>query len=322
MSDKVVEYGTPEYWEDRYKKDPNPYDWYQRWDSIREVVKDYLKIDDKILVIGNGTSRIPEEIYDEGFQNIQAMDISNAAVNYMHERFASRDIKCQVSDVLDMYQYGDNEFDVVFDKGTFDTILCTRNSGINIDKMMKEIIRILNYNKGRYICISYGQPSYRTTYMKSMKEWEVNVIPIKKPGTDQIYNIKNNIETEIRNNTDYSKLERPDLYHFIYICTIFNKPEKIADKSNDPTTELSENNFTENDLNENIDHNYNENCENNVKSNNTNNEINYYSDYNNNNNFNADFNINSNNEDINGRIGYIDNDISEQISNVSNKNSN
>ncbi|KAH8738636.1 methylase [Cryptosporidium ryanae] len=302
MGDRVVEYGTPEYWEERYEKDPNPYDWYQRWDSIREIVKDYLKLDDKILVIGNGTSRIPEEIYDDGFQNVQAMDISNVAVGYMHERFASRDIKCQVSDVLDMYQYGDDEFDVVFDKGTFDTILCTKNSGINIDKMMKEIIRILNYNKGRYICVSYGQPSYRTTYMKSMKEWDINVIPIKKPGTDQIYNIKNHNETESKGNVEYSKLERPDLYHFIYVCTLFNKPGKTNNKYSDSTTELNErNNLAEQIIDENLGDNTSENFETNEESIDTHN-------------FNEDFNTKTNAEDINNPINCIDHDESDKNS--------
>ncbi|KAJ1609085.1 methylase [Cryptosporidium canis] len=220
----MADYGTAEYWEDRYRKDSNPYDWYQRWESMKGVIKDYLKLDDKILIIGNGTSRLPEEIYDEGYMGVEAMDISTVAVEIMHERLASRNIPCQVSDVLDMYQYSDNGYDVIVDKGTFDSILCGENSHINIDTMMRELVRVLSYNKGRYICISYGQPNYRLNYLKSMKEWEVTTIPIKKPANDQIYKLKNyNEDSGSQENASISTSTRPDLYHYIYVCTVINK---------------------------------------------------------------------------------------------------
>ncbi|CUV04993.1 unnamed protein product [Cryptosporidium hominis] len=221
----MADYGTTEYWEERYKKDSNPYDWYQRWENMREIIKEYLKFDDKILVVGNGTSRLPEEIYDDGYQSIEAMDISTVAVEIMHERFASRNIPCQVGNVLDMYQYSDDGYDVVIDKGTFDSILCGENSHINIDTMMRELVRVLNYDKGRYICISYGQPNYRLNYLKSMKEWEVTTIPIKKPANDQIYKLKNynDEDSNSQENVNITTSTRPDLYHYIYICTVVNK---------------------------------------------------------------------------------------------------
>ncbi|KAF7459153.1 putative methylase [Cryptosporidium felis] len=222
----MADYGTREYWEERYRKDSNPYDWYQRWENMKDIIKDYLKLEDKILVIGNGTSRLPEEMYDDGFRIIEAMDISEVAVEIMHERFASRNIKCQVSDVLNMYQYADNEYDVIIDKGTFDSILCGENSHINIDSMMRELTRVLNQNKGRYICISYGQPNYRLNYLRSIKEWDVTTIPIKKPANDQVYKLKNYNETEEASQEDanISTSTRPDLYHYIYICSVIYKP--------------------------------------------------------------------------------------------------
>lgn len=239
LSLAMADYGTTEYWEERYRNDSNPYDWYQRWENMKELLKDYMTLDDKILVIGNGTSRLPEEIYDEGYRGVEAMDISTVAVEIMHERFASRNIPCQVSDVLDMYQYPDNYYNVIIDKGTFDSILCGENSHINIDTMMRELLRVLSYNKGRYICISYGQPNYRLNYLKSMKEWEVTTIPIKKPANDQIYKLKNyNEGSNSQGNTNITTSMRPDLYHYIYVCTVLNKkaPEVLEDPNRNDET--------------------------------------------------------------------------------------
>ncbi|KAL7065852.1 hypothetical protein ACR3K2_37030 [Cryptosporidium serpentis] len=217
----MADYGTLEYWEERYKKDRSPYDWYQKWDMLADLLKEYIDKDDRILIIGNGTSRLPEDLYDSGFQNVECMDISLTAVDIMHERLASRGIKCQVSDVLNMVQFLDNEYNIVLDKGTFDTILCSENSYVKVDQMLKEIYRILNKENGKYICISYGQPSYRLTYLKTMNKWDVDVISVKKPISSNIYKLAHN---DNNSNNGYqnedSNSDRPDLFHYIYICKL------------------------------------------------------------------------------------------------------
>ena len=49
------------------------------------------------------------------------------------------------------------EFDIIIDKGTFDTILCSEYSKRHASSMLNEIFRILQ-PRGTYICISYGLP--------------------------------------------------------------------------------------------------------------------------------------------------------------------
>ena len=34
----MAQYGKSEYWEDRYKKDKEPFDWYQRYDGIKDII--------------------------------------------------------------------------------------------------------------------------------------------------------------------------------------------------------------------------------------------------------------------------------------------
>ena len=49
--------------------------------------------------------------------------------------------------------FSDGEFNIVFDKGTLDSIFCAESSTIQINKALNEIHRVLNH-RGIYICIS------------------------------------------------------------------------------------------------------------------------------------------------------------------------
>ena len=38
----MAQYGKAEYWEDRYQKDKEPFDWYQRWSGFKEHIQKVL----------------------------------------------------------------------------------------------------------------------------------------------------------------------------------------------------------------------------------------------------------------------------------------
>jgi len=63
-------------------------------------------------------------------------------------------------DVVDMKEINANEFNLVIDKGTLDSILCGENSIPIGFKMLKEIYRILS-NRGIFVCVSYAEKSRR-----------------------------------------------------------------------------------------------------------------------------------------------------------------
>ena len=55
-------YGKLEYWEDRYQKDKEQFDWYNRFTGppgmgIKHIVEPFLSINDRILNVGAGNSR-------------------------------------------------------------------------------------------------------------------------------------------------------------------------------------------------------------------------------------------------------------------------
>ncbi len=62
--------------------------------------------------------------------------------------------------VLDM-NFDSQSFDVVIDKATIDSILCSEGSSENAMKCVKEINRVMK-NKGVFFSISYGIPDNRS----------------------------------------------------------------------------------------------------------------------------------------------------------------
>ena len=53
----MAQYGKSEYWEDRYQKDKEPFDWYQRYGGIRDIITQYVQPTFQILNVGAGNSR-------------------------------------------------------------------------------------------------------------------------------------------------------------------------------------------------------------------------------------------------------------------------
>ncbi len=108
----------------------------------------------------------------------------------------------KVMDALDMKEIQPGSFNVIFDKGTLDSILCGDNSGENVQTLINEIYRILAPG-GRYICITYGDPEHRKKYFE-MQQWSnLSVDKMPKPNL--------NITNEDNNNINSKN------YHYIYV---------------------------------------------------------------------------------------------------------
>ena len=50
----------------------------------------YIVKSDKILNVGAGNSRLSEEMYDEGYQNICNIDISLSIVKFMEDKLKTK----------------------------------------------------------------------------------------------------------------------------------------------------------------------------------------------------------------------------------------
>merc|ERR1712190_649882 len=90
VSVAMAQYGKPEYWEERYTRDPEPFDWYQRWAGLKDTLLEYVTTQNMILMLGAGNSRLSEEMYEEGFHNITNIDISLVVTKAMQEKYREK----------------------------------------------------------------------------------------------------------------------------------------------------------------------------------------------------------------------------------------
>jgi len=189
-----------EYWDKRYKKDDEQFDWYQRYDTLKHILGGVVpKSHKKILMVGCGNSRMSEHMVKDGYssKSIINVDISPIVIQQMQKK--NPDLEWMTSDVTNMPEMATESFDSAVDKGTMDAILCGEGSAENTDKMLAEVSRILKPG-GVFVLITYGQPKTRIHYLNKTKyHW----------GIEQHTVAKHN-----QNESD----DRPDV-HYIYICT-------------------------------------------------------------------------------------------------------
>ena len=200
----LANYGKIEYWEERYARRPEPFDWYQVYSGIKEIISPYMTKNDKILNIGCGNSRLSEDLSEEGYEDITNIDFSTKVINIMEQTYKEKFPKMQfkVADVLDMKEFESGSFNTILDKGTLDCILCGDNSVPNAAKMMAEIHRLLAPG-GHYMVITYGDPDVRKKYLETQQWASLTVDKIAKPSA-AVSSTINADENDVKN------------FHYIY----------------------------------------------------------------------------------------------------------
>ena len=157
----VPEYGTSEYWEVRYQRDTEQFDWLQRYYTPTQThfyMKDIItqainQPKANILVVGCGTSRMSEELFDDGFLNVQSIDISYSAIKLMEDLYQERPkLVFKQMDVRNL-KYKDGVFDCVIDKACLDALVCGPKN--TVSQALNEIYRVLSPT-GKYITISHA----------------------------------------------------------------------------------------------------------------------------------------------------------------------
>jgi 2-polyprenyl-3-methyl-5-hydroxy-6-metoxy-1,4-benzoquinol methylase len=104
-------------------RDADPFDWYQRFYQIRDHIVSAILPENRVLNVGAGNSRLSEEMFDEGYETITNIDISQTVTKAMTEKYKEKgpNFKYVQMDVRAM-DFTET-FDAVIDKGTLDCIL-------------------------------------------------------------------------------------------------------------------------------------------------------------------------------------------------------
>merc|ERR1712096_380473 len=111
----MAQYGKVEYWDERYTRDPEPFDWYQRWAGVKDILLDYMSPAHQILMLGAGNSRLSEEMFEEGYQNIANIDISSVVIKAMQEKYREKAGMTYVQMDGRAMELADGSYNVVLD---------------------------------------------------------------------------------------------------------------------------------------------------------------------------------------------------------------
>jgi ubiquinone/menaquinone biosynthesis C-methylase UbiE len=201
-----AQYGSSRYWDERYTKEPEAFDWYQGYAGIKDILAQYLKKSDNIMNAGAGNSLLTEDMYDDGYTTIANVDISSVVIEQMTEKHRDRPTLTWQQMNVCALEFPDGSFDAIIDKGTADALLCGEGSTRNAAEMCTEASRVLTA-EGVYIIISYGLPDNRLSYFENEDYgWTVTVHTIEKTvGT--------------------ATPGDPESFHYIYCCKKGSEPQ-------------------------------------------------------------------------------------------------
>ena len=197
----MTDYSSLSYWENRYTNEHlEIFEWYQTYETLKEKIGEYFKTTDKVLNVGCGTSKFAEDLYIDDIKDVTNIDFSENAIKIMVEYYQEQQVEMNYKkmDVCEMTEFADKTFDVVFDKALLDAMLCGENALITVEKMMKEIYRVLK-DEGFYIIISNTNEDGRKLLFDNQM-WEYSVMEIEKPSKVLVIEDKD-----------------PKNYHYIYV---------------------------------------------------------------------------------------------------------
>lgn len=212
-------YADKKYWLERYENSKNSCEWYEDYETIKPIINELnLSKRSVILHVGIGNSEFSEKMYDEGYKKCYNIDFARNVIHYMKQRNKRKrsSMIFETMNILDI-EYEDDQFDIIFDKATFDCVLCDIGGENKAKIFMNEIYRLLKY-KGYYFMISNSEPEKRIKYLQN-SELKFNIM---------VHKIEND-EEDVKH---YDMLDYNMNYlkkvHYIYIC---QKMEEGKNKS-------------------------------------------------------------------------------------------
>jgi ubiquinone/menaquinone biosynthesis C-methylase UbiE len=160
-------YSDKAYWDNRYEREPDPFDWYQPWSRLKPLVLPHIPGRTSALDVGCGNSPLTSSLLEDGFAEVVGLDISPVVIRQNEQRFnAEPRLKWICSDATSMTQVQSGKFDAVFDKGTIDSLMSSGTSARLVAPMLAEISRVLKPG-GVFVEVSYGTANTRASFLKN-----------------------------------------------------------------------------------------------------------------------------------------------------------
>lgn len=171
----MADYGSVEYWDGRYRREASePFEWYQTYEALKPQLRQYLGRGQRVLVVGCGNSALAAQLLEDAEPAaVHAVDFSTVVVEMMRAKDAAKTrLRYEVMDVTRL-EFQDAHFDVVVDKGTMDSVLCSDQGEDGCRRMCRGLARVLKPG-GVYFAVSHSPPEHRKPYLQDDAfGWEV-----------------------------------------------------------------------------------------------------------------------------------------------------
>lgn len=176
----LVSFGKTTFWENRYKNlnvNSKDYDWYigynkllpillqhvpffQQIQSLKEKgelakVIERLGYMPRVLHLGCGNSSLPEKLWNDGLKLHSCIDFCEHLIEVMKGITARKGFEGIEYFFMDArgLTFATNTFDMVIDKGTIDSMVCTDDPAKYIDLTSREVARVLKPG-GYFVVVS------------------------------------------------------------------------------------------------------------------------------------------------------------------------
>ncbi|KAJ2498487.1 hypothetical protein GGH96_004271 [Coemansia sp. RSA 1972] len=191
LPEKNADYGTLEYWQQRYTQEPDAvFDWFKTYADLKPLLGQHMRKDALIVMLGCGNSTLSGDMYDDGYESIVNVDYSDVVIAQMRQRCQHQPrMMWEVMDVRAL-ALASGTVDVALDKGTLDALMCEQGDVwdpspemcANVARAVDEVDRVLA-PAGKFIWITFGQPHFRRRHLERAS-WTISVERLNDGGFD------------------------------------------------------------------------------------------------------------------------------------------
>lgn len=180
-----ISLGDSSYWEVRYINEFKKmtkfdlFDWYVPFKQVLPILESVVDMrkSHKVLIVGVGRSDIIDCLYEKGFRELYAIDISPTLIHRMQTKYEHlAGVEFQIMDTRELSSFPDNSFSLIIDKGCIDSLFCGPDFLESSSQAFREIYRVLKQDC-TFISVSYATPLARVPYFRIIK-WAVDACPI------------------------------------------------------------------------------------------------------------------------------------------------
>lgn len=175
--------GAPYYWEAKYAAELKDiigqvdcFDWYLPFELAWTMIESFVdpSVNHRILVVGCGISNAVEVLYDRGFRDITAIDISPTAITKMQKKYSHfTGVEFLCMDAREMMTLSDNSYTMVIDKAFLDALMCMSDFNSASEAALKEIFRVMKMG-AIYFSVSHCLPLARVPYLRLVR-WAIDM---------------------------------------------------------------------------------------------------------------------------------------------------